>query len=86
MKIVLYSIGGVLLLALVLGALRLIWKISRWLLLPVQILLFLILVAVAVKLLATKENVQRIDKTVREHIPEAEKTAISGEPADEQSN
>ena len=42
------------------GAFSFMWKLSRWLVIPMQILLFIILLTVVIKVFCTKENIEKL--------------------------
>lgn len=61
------------------GAFFWMWKLSRWLLIPIQIILFILLVTVVVKVFVTKDNAERLNAELEKSgIAEVESAAISG--------
>ena len=55
------------------------WKLSKWLLIPIQIILFALLVTVVVKVFVTKDNADRLNAELEKSgIAEVEKAAVTG--------
>ena len=72
-------IFALLIIFLMAGAFFWMWKLSKWLVIPIQIILFALLIVVVVKVFATKENADRLhDELEKSGIAEVEKQAVSG--------
>ena len=55
------------------------WKLSKWLIIPIQIILFILLATVVIKVFVTKENADKLNKELEKSgIVEVEKRAVTG--------
>lgn len=70
-----YIIAGLVILALIIGLFRLMWKISGWLVFPIQVILFIVLVVIVVKITATEENVNRVKEITPAPVQQAVKNS-----------
>ncbi len=54
------------------------WKLSRFLVIPIQVVLFILLVIVVVRVFVNKENADKLKGEItKSNIPEIEKTIVS---------
>lgn len=77
MSTALYIAAGLVVLALIIGVFRVMWKVSRWLVFPIQVILFIVLIVIVVKITATPDNVDRV-KGIVEDAPAPVQKAVSG--------
>ena len=55
------------------------WKLSKWMVIPIQIILFVLLISVVVRVFMNKENAQKLNEELKKSgIAEVEKKAVSG--------
>lgn len=55
------------------------WKLSKWLVIPIQIVLFILLLIAVVRIVFTPDNAERIKEAVRQSgVVELEQKSISG--------
>ena len=61
------------------GAFFWMWKLSKWLVIPIQIILFALLITVIIKVFISKDNAERLNNELaKTGIAEVEKRAVSG--------
>ena len=61
------------------GAFFWMWKLSKWLIIPIQIILFALLVSVVIKVFVTKDNAERLNQELEKSgISEIEQKVVSG--------
>ena len=61
------------------GAFFWMWKLSKWLVIPIQIILFVLLITVVIKVFVNKDNAERLNNELaKSGIAEVEKRAVSG--------
>ena len=64
---------------LIIGVFVAMWKLSKWLVVPIQIILFILLITMAFKVFVTKENVEMLNKELgNSKIVQVETKALSG--------
>ena len=64
---------------LIAGAFFWMWKLSKWLVIPIQIILFVLLIIVVIKVFVTKDNAERLNQELNKSgIAEIEQKIISG--------
>ena len=55
------------------------WKLSKWLVIPIQIILFVLLISVVIKVFVNKENAQKLNEELKKSgVAEVEQGAVSG--------
>ena len=55
------------------------WKLSKWLVIPIQIILFVLLISVVIKVFVNKENAEKLNEEIKKSgIAEVEKKVIPG--------
>ena len=64
---------------LIAGAFFWMWKLSKWLVIPIQIILFILLISVVVKVFVNKDNVQKLNEELKKSgVAEVEEKAVTG--------
>lgn len=64
---------------LIAGAFFWMWKLSKWLVIPIQIILFVLLISVVVKVFVNKDNAKRLgNELTNTRIAEEGKKTVSG--------
>ena len=64
---------------LIIGVFVAMWKLSKWLVVPIQIILFILLITMAFKVFVTKENVEMLNKELgNSKIVQVETKALAG--------
>ena len=64
---------------LIIGVFVAMWKLSKWLVVPIQIILFILLITMAFKVFVTKENVELLNKELgNSKIVQVETKALAG--------
>ena len=73
-----YIIFGLVIVFLMAGSFVWMWKLSRYLVIPIQVTLFVLLILVVVKVFATRENADKLKGEIdRSNLPKLETTIIS---------
>lgn len=71
-------IFALVIIALIAGVFYWLWKLSKWLVIPIQIILFITLVFIVFKVFVNKENAEKLHKELKNSgIVEVEKKIIS---------
>ena len=73
-----YIIFALVIVFLMAGSFFWMWKLSRYLVIPIQVALFILLIIVVVKVFATRENADKLKNEIdRSSLPKLETTILS---------